>query len=533
MVKKVGVSLKSVVFTDFDKRDPGSSTLLFLMAFLVCIPIAGIFLWDKVPREIPLQLDGHSQISLEIAINRATCGTTSHLVQNNLLRAFLLQEKSAETVPIRDLPELLSGSKDAYCQAVTIPFLNGENSLMLLELVFLKLIPGLSLSTLGLCLEFVRLGCLLIFIVFLMRIGASPFFAGMLFCISLALTTALYPSFYYSGYPFFLPLLLFFISVFGFIVSEGISMNKWLASGLLLILGLCGAFFMNLRSSYSLIVAMLLFVFFIFHGMQIFRLEADGYLKKGALLLLPLFVFLVGFLIFQKGAIDSISEIGMNTKYNYSHHPVAHPLVLGLAVPQNDFAKSEGINWDDSIGLGLAQRVDPEATYLGPTYEKALFSYYIKLWIFHTDEIVAIYQEKFKLAGRSVFDAFWEKRILLQLPLVPNFDPIKVVLWPLKKIKTGLEYLVLFVSLVFGVVTLWLTKRISVGFAYLLISLCGVATLLYFESAIIMPYFYLSYHSSLAFFLFFLCGLFYQGIMNLLIFSLQKFLERYDRSTVT
>ncbi len=403
-----------------------------------------------------------------------------------------------------------------YCQMVNTPFVNNENSLMLLELLLLKTSSNLSLLELGYYLELVRIGGFFIFAVFLMRIGLSPFFVGSIFFISLALTNAMYPYYYYSYYPFFLPALLSFISVLGFFVSEKMIANSWTAVGLGFSFGLCAAFIVNLRSSYSVIVYLIIFLYFLFSGTEILGSRQVEKLKIILLYTLPLFSLIFGFYLFQKVFIYPIEEIGINTQYNYSYHAVAHPLVLGLALPPNRFAEKEGIKWEDLVGLNLARKIDPEATYLGPTYEKALFSYYINLWIFHREEMVFLYQEKFRLAGRSILDAFWNKDILL----------VKWLLWPFHFLQTGIAYLALWLIMFLVLLTLWLRKWISSGLAFFLISFCGSSILLFLESAIIMPYFVVAYHACLSLWMFFLGLLFIQGIINLFGECSQRFVKQ-------
>src|SRR5262249_49661099 len=79
-------------------------------------------------------------------------------------------------------------------------------------------------------------------------------------------------------------------------------------------------------------------------------------------------------------------------------------IVLGLAAPENPLSAREGIKWDDSVGAVLARRIDPTATYHGPTYEKALLVYYGKLWVYAPGEMVEIYIAKVRIATTATLE---------------------------------------------------------------------------------------------------------------------------------
>jgi hypothetical protein len=88
---------------------------------------------------------------------------------------------------------------------------------------------------------------------------------------------------------------------------------------------------------------------------------------------------------------------------NYVYHTFAHQLVLGLAVPENDLSRREGIQWDDMVGFALARRAVPDVTYLGPRYEEALLKYYKGLWRSYPGDMVRVYLAKLRSDGDEVF----------------------------------------------------------------------------------------------------------------------------------
>lgn len=95
---------------------------------------------------------------------------------------------------------------------------------------------------------------------------------------------------------------------------------------------------------------------------------------------------------------SQITVVKPTNNYNYAYHAIAHPLVLALGVPENTLSRREGIVWNDSIGLKLAKKIDPQTTYLDKSYEKALFIYYMNLWKGYPKEMLNIYSQKWKMA---------------------------------------------------------------------------------------------------------------------------------------
>jgi hypothetical protein len=88
---------------------------------------------------------------------------------------------------------------------------------------------------------------------------------------------------------------------------------------------------------------------------------------------------------------------------NYVYHTFAHEIVLGLAVPENDLSRREGLQWNDMVGFEMAKRAMPEVTYLGPLYETALLRYYRGLWAKDPAGMVGVYVTKLRSNGNLVF----------------------------------------------------------------------------------------------------------------------------------
>src|SRR5262249_2931026 len=192
---------------------------------------------------------------------------------------------------------------------------------------------------------------------------------------------------------------------------------------------------------------------------------------------------------------------------NYSYHPIAHPLVLSLAFPSNDLARREGILWQDDVGLTLAKRTIPEATYLGPLYEKALFRYYRNLWSAYPGEMARLYFAKFDMVGMP---------LLRQAAHLPHAGPLlSVLLFPAAGLPTGYVFLAALIAAT--AIPLWLAFRTDsvTMFTIGLVGMAGVLAAI--ESAVIMPEFYLQYHAVLLFGITFVVATGYQILVETII----------------
>jgi len=170
------------------------------------------------------------------------------------------------------------------------------------------------------------------------------------------------------------------------------------------------------------------------------------------------------------------------------HHPIAHPLVLALAVPDNDLARREGLRWDDLTGLAVARRVDPSVVYLSPGYEHALSEYYLNLWRTEPLAMLGIYRLKFSSAGTGVTK---EAIRLLQHGGLPERVARRLSAIDV----SGFALLALTVATAALGWFLYSRERNALGFTWTVISVAALGTLL--ESALIMPEFYVFYHSVL------------------------------------
>jgi hypothetical protein len=192
---------------------------------------------------------------------------------------------------------------------------------------------------------------------------------------------------------------------------------------------------------------------------------------------------------FGRAFIAPITPDRSTTFQNYSFHPIAHPLVLSLAIPPGTMSRREGIRWDDAVGPILAQRMIPDAVYLGPGYEEGLFLYYLKLWLLDPQEMLHVYRRKLDLAGTGMFS---RPGTLMETQRVGR------ALAGIGTIRRGRQILLLY--LLSAAAACWWYRRTHRTLAAFWLLASTAAVLMFAESAITVSAFYLQYHGFLLFF---------------------------------
>jgi hypothetical protein len=86
-----------------------------------------------------------------------------------------------------------------------------------------------------------------------------------------------------------------------------------------------------------------------------------------------------------------------------TYHTVAHELVLGLAIPENDLSRRERIEWNDESGWAVARRIVPDVAPFSAEYERTLYQYYRTLWRTQPRQMIETYFTKLRSAGTEVF----------------------------------------------------------------------------------------------------------------------------------
>jgi hypothetical protein len=462
---------------------------------LLYTAIAMSIAWWAVPgvvtERIPFTSDGHAMASYDSAVTRALCGLPSRYNPVHHPGYFMAHNGWASDLPAPALLATVAGSVQTYCSTATVPYVNLDNSLGLLETVCLLLKPTASAVEIERFLAVVRVAIVAAFIVLLMSLGASVLFGAAVAVASLAICSDLQHSVMaYSTYPFFFAMVL--LNVIAFSGALRIARSGRLATTLLAAcaVGFIVAASVNMRASYLPIYA----CFFVAYASGVWRTRPRG-------LTLPLLVpaFVIGYFLFQYPLITRPARVPADS--NYTYHTVSHPLVLGLALPESALSKREGITWSDEVGNSLARRIDPATSYLGPGYEKAMFAYYRSLWKRYPAEMVGVYIEKAQLAGadmiqHSARDAGW----------------MPAAIWPLSGIHNGFYFGAML--LVLTAVALAISWNRGGGFAFC-VALLGLAgVLVYVESAIIVPLYFPQYQNYLLFVALFVSFLFYQLVVN-------------------
>ena len=443
--------------------------------------------------------DGHAIVSLDLAIARAYCGIPSSFSHWIRIPMDLAARMELRHVPLRTLIAEKTGSVDAYCRGVNEPFVNNENSLMLLETAILRTMPGLSLAQLGQVLHLIRIACVVGFVLLLVDLGSSLALGFATLLCGLMLLQAM-PDHVYSNYPFLFTLVLLDVAVLGFAIKY-----RWTdrPAGLVwfgAVAGILSAFIANMRTSYLPIVGVF------FAVVLLDELRARGRtmpLGRRALRGLALAgCFLVAYGAFQTGLITRYLPADGRAR---AAHPLGHPLVLALGIPENAFSREQGIRWADEVGPQLAARVDPSVTFMGPGYNTALLGYYRSLWRTHPREMVAVYTLKFSMAGSDML------RVLRRSPGLAG-QAVSVLLTPVALLPNGFWLLGLYLAVGCGAFVLYYRRDLPAAFALALLSVA--ACLVHVESAIIFSIFVKQYHNYAAFYVLFLSLLGAQALAN-------------------
>ena len=409
--------------------------------------------------------DGHTMVSVGLAINAQLCDKPGYVAAGLDIGEALAQNARLTLVPLRDVAARLGGSVEAYCGTVSLPFLNNENSLMLLMQGAAELHPTLTARDLGRYLSWLRLACVLVFAYALLRAGTAIPLTVLTLLVTASILLDM-REFRFSMYSFFIPLLALMMGAYSVATLRERASTGWLL-GSFVVAGFATAFCTNMRTSHLPIYLAMFAVY-----VAVMRQRRAGWpfvVFLGAALI----CFALGYSGFTRVFISPLVPDGPAGRQNKVYHVIAHPLVLGLAVPESDFSRRHGIQWLDERGLRLAQRMVPDATYLGPGYEAGLFLYYLKLWLTEPAEMRRVYAAKFAVAGAGV---------LKTLGVAGFIDDGRVLL------------------LLFGGaagIAAWVYRRHGHPRLLIVVFVSSTAALMYLESAMIFSTFSLQYYSFL------------------------------------
>ena len=419
---------------------------------------------------VPFTQDGHAVASFNEAINEVFCGRWAVTSSRYQVGYQILMNAALAAVPVRKAIEQSAGSVASYCATLADPFVNNENALSDIEKVALRAVPSASAVTIVRWLQAVRIGILLAFCGAVLAAGGSVLMCIALLEVGFALLRFMRDS-AYAVYPFIFVMPLLSIAIYVALLRR--ARGGWTAVdvGLLAAAGVAAAIGANIRTSHLPVYVMLLAMFF---WLGRLRGMAARQAIVGAVVMCAAYGAAHWRIVVTR-------QPAANTS-NYSYHAVAHPLVLALAVPENAFSQRHGIKWIDDVGLTLARKADPSATYLGPTYERALFRYYGSLWRKHPGEMLTIYLHKLNVTGAGLVEQ-----------MSPALGSIGAFLLPWAVVTNGFTWLCALLSL--WLIAVLEYRRRQTLFAALVAFLSAAAVLLHLESALIMSTFALRYHS--------------------------------------
>ena len=422
--------------------------------------------------------DDHEVMSLSLAVNRSFCRVPSALSSAEQIGILFFTDPRTRVQPVGDLIAARWGSLERYCSTVTVPYVNNENSLMLLEAWAWRIAPGLSVVGVGRALLAVKLGLLVFACVAFLRLGAGVLLCFVTLDAALALLSRVQAIAGFATYSFLLCAVVATLALYPLMLSlpsrSRVRQFVWPV-----IAGSWSAFVSNMRTSYfPLVVGIAV----LYACALMLESRASVHIAQRFQRVIPVAVaFVIGYALFQYTFIVRSRPAGSE---GLSHHTVFHPLVLSIGFPTNAFSEREGIEWDDAVGLTLAHRVDPSASYLSKEYERALAEYYFGLWKRYPADMIRVYLIKAKLAGADMMSE------------VSMTDwGVMFAARALRHVPNGVWLLCLLVASTAVSARAYLHEKAPLLMLLMMMGLA--AAMLMIESIVIAPRYYVTYHAPL------------------------------------
>lgn len=376
----------------------------------------------------------HTDRSIELAFNWVKCGQFSSISSDGgIWMAFsgTIEDLSAvQNVdrPLTELAEMSAGSVAAYCDGPFVQRTNEDSSLFYLLSFLLRLWPGASLVQLHvLATGFIALGISLMgyaTLIWTRRVvlSAGIVLAGTLWYSQMTLHQ-------FMGNPMFAWIFLMFaVFLMAWGVSQVVAGRLLRAGAVVFAAGIVAAFAANMRSTVTpeipfLVIAMGIGVMATTRSESTSWWRARKVRHAGALVA----VFAVAWVAYQTVAIGPIESIEGG---GLTGHPIAHVLVIGLAVPGSDLSRDEGIKFSDAVGFEIGERYRPGSTDTFASYEDAMFDYYFDLWRDRPVDMVRTYIGKANVTGTSLYPQLRNIGVgwISPLNLVPNGILLGVIL---------------------------------------------------------------------------------------------------------
>jgi hypothetical protein len=390
-------AMRELVLPSSRPRGTGRVLLLALP-----VMVAALLLYrDLYTGSKPPAVTNREVLSINLALNARFCGTSRALSSRYSPYVFLAARRDLMQQPFADLIAAHAGSIPEYCRTVTAPYSLAENSVMWLARLMLWLRPNLTPDGLSQSFGALRVSMILIFGFALIRAGAPLVVAAA--CVLVGCEVLRGVGIRDTPYPFLLALSLLHAACYGLASASGLTTKgPRRLSMFALGMGLLTAFSASVRTI-LLPTAAAMFGVFLFAELRNRRAANTG--RPLALAAVATIAFGSGYAIYTRALIDPLRFRDDETISAYTYHTLAHPLVLGLAVPESAFTRREGIQWNDMVGLALARRIAPDVELLGPGYERTLFRYYGRLWRDHPRDMLMVYLGKLRATGRGVFQS--------------------------------------------------------------------------------------------------------------------------------
>lgn len=335
----------------------------------------------------------HTSRTIEMAYNWTHCDQFSAL-RDIGLRSYFDGTPNPLDTNISDLALIGRSSPSEYCGGSFEPFQNEDSALFYLMSGVLFVTPNASAMGVFWSLSALMVLCFASFLIVLWHQSQDPYVTAMAAIMSIGLYTTLAVDQFLSIRTFMWPLLLLVVAL--------LIRSQAAASYRVLIIGTAGAgaiaaIGINLRASYIAHYLVVLGIVIAMAFAQQLRKPNANKRQATGRAMSGLLAFIIGMYVIQTIFIGPLSNLDVES--GLTHHPIAHPIVLGLSVPTNPLSEREGIFWSDPAGAVLAERVDPLANTTYERYESALFKYYRGLWADHPGEMLGIYARKIHDAG--------------------------------------------------------------------------------------------------------------------------------------
>jgi hypothetical protein len=461
-------------------------------------------------------IDETAGFYFEMAVNLAWCGRYPYLtstVPQNTARINLssLRVATVGARSVRSLVDRGTGSLAEYCRLQGGAYAIHESSIAIVESAILALSRRITVAGVAVVLRWFAIAGLLLFAFALVKLGWPILFVASVMATGTYMTVLLGSSALYSQYPLILSTALIGIALGGLCLAYGVHRRFGSFVAIAFALGVWAGFLGNLRTSQYPTAVFIASLFIAFGIADCRRTTSWSRRTVAALACGAVAALAAGVLVFDRIWIAPIRAV--SNVNNYSHHVIAHPLVLGLATPPSPLAAREHIEWDDRTGLLEARKIDPQVAFLGRGYEGALFTYYRRLWVNHPGEMLDIYRQKLSVT-RQHAEAFLSSRTSSPFWTQKEGRWLPIAAWPANRIASVVGVIGLFVGMFAIGCCRPRFMEIDEARGFVIAALAIAGLLGFVESAVVLSGVILWYSSVYLFALVFAGLTAYQGVLD-------------------